>query len=78
MAQPDADRTLVTARQLADQIRLHIAECGFKYGDTNISVAISSGLSSFEPGDGLQSVFQRTDRALCQAKSVRRNCCRVY
>jgi diguanylate cyclase len=66
------------ARQLADQIRLHIAECGFRYGDTDIPVTISCGLSSFEPGDSLQSVFQRADRALYQAKSVGRNCCRVY
>lgn len=75
MLLPGAD--IEAARQLADQIRLHIAECGFKYGDANIPVTISCGLSNFKPGDSVQSVFQRADQALYQAKSVGRNCCRA-
>jgi diguanylate cyclase len=75
MLLPGAD--IKAAQQLADQIRLHIAECGFRHGNTHIPVTISCGLSSFEPGDGLQNVFKRADQALYQAKSAGRNCCRV-
>ena len=76
MLLPGAD--IEAARQVADQIRLHIAECGFKHGDANIPVTISCGLSNFKPGDSVQSVFQRADQALYQAKSAGRNCCRAY
>ncbi|HRY17564.1 MAG TPA: GGDEF domain-containing protein [Candidatus Competibacteraceae bacterium] len=73
MLLPGAD--VNAAHLLADQIRLHIAECEFRQGNTRVSVTISCGLSSFEPGDGLQSVFKRADQALYQAKSAGRNCC---
>lgn len=75
MLLPGAD--IDSAQLLADQIRLHIAECEFRQGNTHVSVTISCGLSSFEPGDDLQSVFKRADQALYQAKSAGRNCCRV-
>lgn len=75
MLLPGAD--VKAAQPLADQIRLHIAECKFRQGNIHIPVTISCGLSSFQPGDGLQSVFKRADQALYQAKSAGRNCCRV-
>ncbi|MCB1776641.1 MAG: GGDEF domain-containing protein [Candidatus Competibacteraceae bacterium] len=73
MLLPGAD--IESARQLADQIRRHISECGFRYSDTHIPVTISCGLASFAPGDSLESVFQRADQALYQAKNKGRNCC---
>ena len=75
MLLPGAD--IESAQQLADQIRLHIGECGFRYSDAHIPVTLSCGLSSFTPGDSLESVFQRADRALYQAKSMGRNRCRI-
>lgn len=75
MLLPGAD--INAAQLLADQIRLHIAECEFRQGNAHVSVTISCGLSNFEPGDDLQNVFKRADQALYQAKSAGRNCCRI-
>ena len=75
MLLPGADAE--AALQLADQIRLNIAETAFNAGEVQIPVTISCGVSSFEPGDSPQSVFQRADHALYRAKKAGRNCCWV-
>ncbi len=68
----DADAAL----HLAEEIRRQIAE-STDPGDDCVPVTISCGVSRFEPGDSLQSVFKRADQALYQAKRDGRNCCRV-
>lgn len=73
MLLPGADTE--AALQLAHQIRLGIAETGFNNGEVQIPVTISCGVSSFEPGDSPQSVFNRADHALYRAKKAGRNCC---
>ncbi|MCP5159083.1 MAG: GGDEF domain-containing protein [Gammaproteobacteria bacterium] len=75
MLLPGAD--IEAALQLAEQIRHHIAESGFRYGEAHIPVTISCGLASFQPGDCLESVFKRADQALYQAKKTGRNSCWV-
>lgn len=75
MLLPGAD--VSAALHLAEQIRRQIAESGSDQGDDCVPVTISCGVSSFEPGDSLQSVFNRADQALYQAKRDGRNCCRA-
>lgn len=71
MLLPGAD--MEAALQLANQIRVGIAE--FDNAEMNIPVTISCGLTDFQPGDSPQSVFDRADRALYQAKREGRNRC---
>jgi diguanylate cyclase (GGDEF)-like protein len=73
MLLPGAD--IEAALQLANQIRLQIAEAGFNNGEYRIPVTISCGVTRFEPGDSAQTVFKRADHALYQAKKAGRNCC---
>lgn len=73
MLLPGADTE--AALQLANQIRLQIAEAGFNNGEYRIPVTISCGVTRFEPGDSAQTVFKRADHALYQAKKAGRNCC---
>lgn len=73
MLLPGADAK--AALKLADQIRLNIAKTGFNSGEVRIPVTISCGVASFKPGDSPQSMFNRADRALYQAKNAGRNCC---
>lgn len=75
MLLPGAD--LQAALNLADRLRLNIAESGFDNDGVRIPVTISCGLSSFESGDSPQAVFDRADRALYRAKQAGRNCCRM-
>lgn len=73
MLLPGAD--MEAALQLADQIRLDIAESRFGNTDINMPVTISCGLTRFQAGDSPQSVFDRADRALYQSKQAGRNRC---
>lgn len=73
MLLPGAD--IEAASQLANQIRISIAECEFANAEIRIPVTISCGLASFQPGDSTQSVFERADHALYQSKHAGRNRC---
>lgn len=73
MLLPGAD--IEAASQLADQIRISIAESGLRNAKTHIPITISCGLASFQPGDSVQNVFERADRALYQSKQAGRNRC---
>lgn len=75
MLLPGAD--VQAALNIANQIRLNIAEAGFGDGQVRIPVTISCGLSCFERGDSPQSVFGRADHALYRAKQAGRNRCWV-
>lgn len=75
MLLPGAD--IQAALNIANQLRLSIAEAGFSDGEACIPVTISCGLSCFERGDSPQSVFGRADHALYRAKQAGRNRCWV-
>lgn len=70
-----ADAT--AAINVANKLRLDIAEARFGIDGTDMPVTISCGLSSFESGDSPESVFGRADHALYRAKQAGRNCCWV-
>ncbi|MBL8251747.1 MAG: GGDEF domain-containing protein [Candidatus Competibacter sp.] len=73
MLLPGADRT--AAFNVADKLRRNIAEANFSHHGVTIPVTISCGLAAFETGDSPESVFERADKALYQAKQAGRNCC---
>jgi diguanylate cyclase (GGDEF)-like protein len=71
------ETTLENARKPLESIRQQIERLPFKFKGTRVTVTTSIGASAFRAGDDIASVFERTDRALYQAKSQGRNRC-VY
>jgi diguanylate cyclase len=65
------------AKQAAEGIRSYIDNAVFTYSDNHIPLKISIGVSTFEPDDDADSVFERADRALYLAKRAGRNCVRT-
>ena len=57
----------------AERIRQQIAEMTTAYGEQEISVTVSIGISSLQPKDSLNTLFDRADKALYEAKSAGRN-----
>lgn len=64
--------------QVAEQVREEVAKQQF-HSDSKqrIAVTISCGISAFQEGDTPEQVFQRTDKALYQAKREGKNRCVV-
>ena len=75
MLLPGAD--CAAALDVADKLRLRVAESVFGVDGAKIAVTISCGLACFAPGDSPQSVFDRADQALYRAKNAGRNRCRA-
>jgi len=63
------------ASELIEQTRLAVQESGFHSGEHRIEVTISCGFSEFTAGDTPDTVFERADRALYDAKRQGKNCC---
>jgi diguanylate cyclase len=58
---------------IADQMREAIAQTGFHFRGTPVSVTISCGITELRDGDGAEEVFDRADRAMYEAKNGGRN-----
>lgn len=65
------------AYELANKIRVSIAEIGFHFRSQPVSVTASCGITGFHEQDTPDSVFDRADHALYRAKEAGRNCCVV-
>lgn len=65
------------AMQLAERIRIAIAERPFDTGGSRIHVSISVGVARSTPDTSPQEVLSRADAALHLAKSRGRNCCEL-
>jgi diguanylate cyclase len=63
------------AALLAEEVRKSVETSGFRSGKKPITLTISCGYSDFRDGDSPDSVFERADRALYQAKGEGKNCC---
>ncbi|WP_439859365.1 sensor domain-containing diguanylate cyclase [Pseudomonas sp. MBLB4136] len=61
------------ARQLAEKIRLHTEQSSFHHADGQLRVTTSIGLAELHPGDTLDQLIGRADRALYRAKQSGRN-----
>jgi len=62
---------------LAERIRKTIEKYNFNYHDTTIPVTASIGVACFEKGDDSESLYEKTDSALYQAKQNGRNCVHI-
>jgi diguanylate cyclase len=66
---------LENALALANKIRQKVERSKFHYEDKRVFITASAGLATFRPGDTIDDVFKRADRALYQAKQSGRNRC---
>jgi len=62
-----------SALVLAEKIRRIIEKTGFIYVGKEIKITISCGISDLQEGDTQDSIFNRADKALYQAKKAGRN-----
>jgi diguanylate cyclase (GGDEF)-like protein len=69
--------SLKGSQGLAERIRQHVADNALQITGRNIHVTVSIGIATVEPGDDMNSLFDRADRALYQAKCSGRNRCVV-
>lgn len=63
------------AMALLEKIRVSIAKLGFHYRGQPVPITISCGVSELKQNDSAESVFERADKALYQAKKQGRNRC---
>lgn len=63
------------AMALLEKIRVSIAKLGFHYRGQPVPITISCGVSELKQNDSADSVFERADKALYQAKKQGRNRC---
>lgn len=63
----------VAARAVVDKLREHVGKLPFHFRGEPVTGTFSAGLAGFIPGDTEETVFDRADRALYQAKSAGRD-----
>ena len=63
------------AVRLINDMRLAVGNIGFHFRGTPVSITISSGVTSLQPGDTADAAFDRADKALYHAKKSGRNRC---
>ena len=69
------EMTSEQALKMAEKLRTQIEKYEFTYGDEDISITLSGGISTIVPGeDDKNSIFKRADAALFKAKENGRNC----
>lgn len=65
--------TVEQGAQVLDELRAGIQDCPFHFKAERVTITISLGFTQFNPGDSLDEVFDRADRAMYQAKEQGRN-----
>jgi diguanylate cyclase len=63
------------ALKVAEEMRLAVARSGLHTRAKPVEVTISAGISEFEGEDTAETVFERADAALYEAKRSGKNCC---
>jgi diguanylate cyclase len=58
---------------VVDKLREHVGRLPFHFRGEPVTVTFSAGLAGFVAGDNEESVFDRADRALYQAKDAGRD-----
>ena len=66
---------LADAMKVANKLREAIAAVKFNYQERDVDITVSCGAAYFQRDDTVESVFQRADKALYQAKDNGRNQC---
>lgn len=68
------ETTLDSAERLANKTRERVAEAKFQFQKERVRVTLSAGVGELHPGkDTAQTLFERVDAALYQAKNMGRN-----
>jgi diguanylate cyclase len=67
------ETNLPDAQELLEKIRAAIANTAFNYKEQPLAITLSIGVAEFFPGDTVESVFARADKALYAAKAAGRN-----
>ena len=66
---------LTDATQFSDRLRAAIAQIGFHFRGSPVSITVSSGVTTFLPDDSTGAAFDRADKAMYRAKEAGRNRC---
>ncbi len=69
-----AGTALDDAVKLAEKVRQAVADIGFHFRGKPVRVTISGGITEMHKDDAGESVFERADQALYEAKERGRNC----
>ena len=72
------ETTAEQAYKVLDKVRAQMAKTPFRFKDTPVQITVSFGLAEFGADDTVESVFERADKALYQAKEQGRNRCVIY
>lgn len=62
------------AKLLAERILKAVESTHYQYDDIDVQITASAGLAMIKKGDTVQSLLERSDKALYQAKEQGRNC----
>lgn len=62
---------------ITNKLRQSVEKLGFHFRQQPVSITVSCGITSFRAGDTPQSLFERADKALYEAKRNGRNRCCV-
>lgn len=68
---PDTDESELAA--LAERLRIEVAQTVFSYKNNDVSISVSIGGTTYEPGDSFESLASRADKALYMGKNSGRN-----
>ena len=69
---PDSEAS--SALLCVDRIRAELARASFATIEPRLQVTFSAGLSVLGPGDTVQALVERADRAMYTAKRAGRDC----
>lgn len=67
--------TLEQSLKLLDDMRIAVSKLGFHFRGTPVNITASCGVTELKTGDTADSVFERADKAMYQAKKDGRNRC---
>jgi diguanylate cyclase len=67
------ETTMGDAQIAAEKLRGSLEDCEFVFQGTPVSITMSGGLAQFQPGNTVDAVYQRADKALYRAKNSGRN-----
>jgi len=65
--------SLQNAQPLVEKIRLSVGDAGFHFKQEKVNISLSAGLTAINTGDNEESIYERADKALYQAKNNGRN-----
>ncbi len=68
-----ANTSLEDADRLTNKLRQAIEQCPFHFKEKQVQITMSFGVAAYQPGDTLELVFDRADKALYSAKEQGRN-----